>query len=91
MKKIITALALASMLGTTSCVGPYNAFNSVASWNSRATDNKWLNELIYIGLYIVPVYQVAALGDAVIFNSLEFWTGDNPIKKPEEFKTQQAK
>lgn len=87
MKKTLTALAATALLGA-SCVGPYNAFNSVSSWNSRATDNKFLNELIYIGLYIVPVYQLAAFGDAVIFNSIEFWGGENPISKPQEFKSQ---
>ena len=87
MKKTITALCAAALLGT-SCVGPYNAFNSVSSWNSKATDNKFLNELIYIGLYIVPVYQLATLGDAVIFNSIEFWGGENPIGKPAEHKNQ---
>lgn len=87
MKKTITALCAAALLST-SCLGPYNAFNSVSSWNSKATDNKFLNELIYIGLYIVPVYQLAAFGDAVIFNSIEFWGGENPIGKPAEHKNQ---
>jgi len=30
-------------------------------------------------LVIVPVYQLAALADAVIVNSIEFWTGKNPM------------
>lgn len=91
MKKTITALAMAAALGTTSCVGPYNAFNSVASWNSRVSDSKFLNELVYIGMYIIPVYGIASLGDALIFNSIEFWGGENPISKPEEFTSQGTK
>jgi hypothetical protein len=27
----------------------------------------------------VPVYGLAILGDAIVFNSIEFWTGNNPI------------
>ena len=27
----------------------------------------------------VPVYELATLGDALVFNSIEFWTGENPI------------
>lgn len=88
MRKAIAGLLLLACLGTPSCVGPFNAFNGVSSWNSRATDSRFLNELIYIGLWIVPVYQVAAFGDAVIFNSFEFWGGENPIGKPQEFEYQ---
>jgi len=91
MKKTLTAIAMVAALGTTSCVGPYNAFNSVASWNSRVSDSKFLNELVYIGLYIIPVYGIASLGDALIFNSIEFWGGENPISKPEEFTSQGTK
>jgi Domain of unknown function (DUF3332) len=87
MRRILAPLVLASLFAT-SCVGPYNAFNSVASWNSRVSDSKFLNELVYLGLYIVPVYPLAAFGDALIFNSFEFWGGENPIKKPEEFTPQ---
>ncbi len=90
MKKTLTALALVATLGGTSCVGPYNAFNSVASWNSRVSDSKFLNELVYLGLMIVPVYPLASLGDALIFNSIEFWGGENPISKPQEFTNQNS-
>jgi hypothetical protein len=41
MKKTLTAICAAALLGT-SCVGPYNAFNSVASWNSTSGKSaKW--------------------------------------------------
>jgi hypothetical protein len=91
MKKHIAAIGLCAALGTTSCVGPYNAFNSVAAWNSKISDSKFVNELAYLGLWFVPVYPLAAAGDALIFNSLEFWTGDNPIKSPEAFESQHGK
>jgi len=90
MKKSLTAIAMLAALGATSCVGPYNAFNSVSSWNSRVSESKFLNELVYIGLYIVPVYPIASFGDALIFNSIEFWGGENPISKPEAFTNQNA-
>ena len=28
-------------------------------------------------MIIVPVYELAAIGDALIFNTLEYWTGKN--------------
>jgi hypothetical protein len=30
---------------------------------------------------VLPVYYFAGLADAVLFNSLEFWTGNNPMQK----------
>ena len=82
MKKSFLAAALAlTMLGT-SCLGPNNAFNGLNSWNHRVTDSKWANEGIFLVLNIIPVYGLFYLGDIIIFNSIEFWGGDNPIDRP---------
>jgi hypothetical protein len=85
MKKLAIALTLCALMIGTSCVGSYRAFNSLASWNTRASDSKWLNELINLGLYIIPVYELFFIGDMLIFNSLEFWTGKNPLSEPEKY------
>jgi hypothetical protein len=82
-------LALAACLTTTSCIGPNNAFNSLSSWNSKLSDSKWVNELVFFGLNIIPVYGVFLVGDCVVFNSVEFWTGNNWIAKPEPYKPQE--
>ncbi len=79
MKKTILAAGLALGL-TASCLGPNNAFNNLNDWNRDVTDSKWLNEGIFLVLHIVPVYGLFYLGDIVIFNSIEFWGGDNPIQ-----------
>ena len=86
--KILASLLLAGLLGTTGCVGPNNAFDSVSTWNSKATDSKWTNELIHIGLWIVPVYEFALLSDLLVFNSFEFWGAENPISEPDDFENQ---
>jgi hypothetical protein len=88
LKKTLIALAAGLSLTFTSCIGPNNAFNSVGSWNSRLSDSKFLNELAFLGLNIIPVYGLALFGDYLIFNSIEFWGGENPISKPEEFTSQ---
>ena len=79
MKKLLTATVLATGLFASSCIGPNKAFNGIADWNAEVTDNKWTNELIHLACWIVPVYPIALWGDIVIFNSIEFWGGDNPI------------
>jgi hypothetical protein len=84
MKKtsLLVSAALAVLL-CAGCIGPNKAFRGLNSWNTRATDSKWWNEVIHIGLWVVPVYEVVLGADLVIFNSIEFWGGNNPIGEPE--------
>lgn len=88
--KALSALSLGLCLSATSCIGPNNAYNSVSTWNSKLTDSKYVNELAFLGLNIIPVYPVCLFGDYLIFNSWEFWTGSNLISKPEPFKPQET-
>lgn len=39
---------------------------------------KFVNELGFLVMVIVPVYGVATIVDAIVLNSIEFWTGKNP-------------
>src|SRR5262245_14857117 len=91
MTKILFPAVLATLLLGTSCIGPNNAFRGVNAWNTRATDSKWWNEVIHVGMWVIPVYEVVLAGDLVIFNSIEFWGGNNPINEPEAPKPQNAK
>ena len=73
------------LVTTTACYGPFNLTRTVHKWNgtikgSGDVSAKWMKEIIFLALVIVPVYQVSTLADALVFNSIEFWTGDNPIK-----------
>lgn len=90
IKKVAATVAATACLFATSCIGPNNAFNSVASWNSKLSDTKWVNELAFLGLNIIPVYPLCLFGDYLVFNSVEFWTGNNWISKPEAFKPQEG-
>jgi hypothetical protein len=83
MKKIKVSVAAllvgTSMMLMSSCIGSFSLFNKVLSWNKQATNNKWVNELLFVCLSIVPVYEVSYFLDAILFNSLEFWTGSSPL------------
>jgi hypothetical protein len=82
--KLIVAVAIVGMLVTqTGCIGPFNLTKSVHDWNSNV-GSKWVNEGLFIVMVIVPVYGITMLGDAIIFNSIEFWGGENPIDPPGE-------
>lgn len=70
-------LALTGSFLMSSCIGSFSLFNKVLSWNKDATGNKFLDELIF--LVISPAYAVCGMADLFILNTIEFWTGDNPI------------
>ena len=76
MKKILLACALGLSLLGTSCLGPDKTFNNLHDWNTKATDSKWGNEAIFLGLNIIPVYGLCYLADIVVFNSIVFWKGE---------------
>lgn len=82
---IVSVLCLAFLFN--SCLGSFSAFNSLRDWNDGVTDNKFLDNLVFWALNIVPIYPLFFLGDVVLFNVIEFWSGDNPIAM-EEGETQ---
>ena len=77
---------LALSLGTPSCLGPDNAYNSIKNWNVDLAEQDWINEVVYLGLNIIPVYPIVLFGDIVIFNTIGYWSGNNPINDPGPFK-----
>lgn len=73
---------------TTACYGPFNLTRNVYHWNSGIKDrgevsDKWMKKFVFFGMIVVPVYMFSALLDGVIFNSMQFWSGDNPITASE--------
>lgn len=72
-----------------SCLGSFQAFNNLKDWNQEISDSKFVNNLVFWGLNIIPVYGLFFIGDTLIFNVIEFWSGSNPISmKPGETETQ---
>ena len=74
----VCAIVLASSLLLTSCIGSFKMTNKVLAWNSQIS-NKFVNELVFFGLWVLPVYEISALADMLVINSIEFWSGSNPI------------
>ena len=87
--KIVASIVVGSFLTvTTACYGPFNLTRSVYHWNSNIkgsseVNDKWMKEIVFFGMIVVPVYMFSALLDAFIFNSIQFWSGDNPVKASE--------
>lgn len=82
MRKMTTAVLAAAMLQT-GCFGSFELIKGLYGFNSDVSSNKFVREVVFLGLVILPVYELAFLGDALIFNTLEFWTGDNPVASRE--------
>jgi hypothetical protein len=78
--RLVVAL-MAVLFTATACLGRFAAFNELSRWNQQIHEDRWVNEIVFIALVIVPVYEVALLADVLIFNSVEFWSGENPINE----------
>jgi len=78
MKKMLP-LFLVFTVGLAGCYGPFNLTKKLYKWNG-GIGGKWVNEGVFLGMAILPVYFFATLGDAIIFNSIEFWGGKNPVQ-----------
>ena len=81
MKKFVFKSVFCLTLGAvtmSSCIGSFGLFHKLLNWN-RNLSGKWLNELVFI--VISPAYSVCTLADVLVLNSIEFWTGKNPVSK----------
>lgn len=80
-KKLLSVgviLTIASSMLFTSCIGSFALTNKVLAWNKQVS-SKFVNELIFVACNIIPVYPLALAADAIVLNSIEFWSGNNPV------------
>ena len=80
MRNLVAALLLSMAVVTPGCIGSFNLTKSVYEWNNEVGNgDQFVNELVFLVCCIVPVYELALSIDAIVLNSIEFWTGDNPM------------
>jgi hypothetical protein len=78
--RLVAALFAAVLsLHVSGCFGSFALTRNIYGLNERISDNKFVRWLVFLGFSIIPVYEVGALVDVLVFNSLEFWTGSNPL------------
>jgi hypothetical protein len=65
----------------TSCLGAGHATGRLYQYN-QGFENKWAQEGMF--LLMLPGYILTSAGDNLIFNSIQWWTGENPIDPPED-------
>ena len=61
-----------------SCIGSFGLHSKLTNWN-QGIGTKFVNELVYLACNIIPIYPVCYLADALVINSIEFWSGSNPM------------
>ena len=83
---LLLATTVASSILFSSCIGSFGLTNKLLTWN-RSIDSKFVNELVFIAFWIVPVYEISALADVLVINSIEFWSGSNPVADVGNVKT----
>ena len=87
MKKTFkfTALMLSAVILFSSCLGSFQLTNKVFKLNKSIGD-KWVNELVFAACCILPVYEITLFVDAVVFNTIEFWSGKKVLANVGEKK-----
>ncbi|GAL11366.1 ABC-type multidrug transport system ATPase and permease component [Vibrio astriarenae] len=85
--KIIKIGAVAGVvLALSGCVGSNAVTGKLMEFNVKAVDNRYARG--GLNMLLAPVYGITVAADYIVFNSLEFWTGKNPINgNPHIFDT----
>lgn len=79
MKKVLLYACMGFSLTTslTACVGSNAVTGELMKFNVKAVDNRYARG--GLNFLLSPVYGLTIASDYIIFNSIEFWAGKNPI------------
>ena len=68
------------LLGLGGCWGSFNLTGRVHDWNG-SFNSKWVSWLVFLAFIILPVYGILLFIDALIINTIEFYSGKNPVQR----------
>ena len=90
MKKGIVTLLCASMIVLSGCYGSNACFEKLHKWNGTL-GNKWLNSIVPFIMFIFGIYGICwGLIDGLVLNTVEFWTGSNPLASGDSYYEKDA-
>lgn len=75
---VACVLSLGASMMLQSCIGSFTLTNKVLNWNNQV-GSKFVNELVFFAFWILPVYEVTGIADIFVINTIEFWSGSNPL------------
>ena len=80
--KLLLCLLAVAILAAPGWIVSFALTTKIYDWNNTI-GNKWGNWGVFIAFVSIPVYGITLLGDAMIFNTIEFHGGANPfVDKP---------
>ena len=79
MKRFVRTVLATTLAATalTGCMGRNAVSKEVQDFNLDVVENRYGREGVFILLY--PVYWVTSIVDLLVVNSIEFWSGNNPV------------
>lgn len=75
---LVMTLLICCSLTLSSCIGSFGLSQKLLKWNGGIGD-KFVNELVFFAFWVLPVYEVTLIADVLVLNSIEFWSGSNPL------------
>jgi len=80
-RAIIASLLLFVLTPTfaSGCFGGFQLTKKVYQFNRTISYDKWIRWITFLVFSVAPVYGIAFGIDVVFANSIEFWSGSNPI------------
>ena len=91
-KAITHVTLLAFAITASGCYGSFNLLRTVYRFNGSIKAhpdpkvNGVIKSVVMVVLAIIPVYGLSTWADALVLNSIEFWTGKNPLPLDEKPK-----
>jgi len=74
----IALLAVFIVVSVFGCYGNMSLTKKVYRFNG-SVGNKFVQSIVNWAFWICPVYEIAMFLDVFVFNTIEFWTGSNPL------------
>jgi len=83
-KTTVLLLVLAAFLSVSlfSCYGNFTLTRKLYEWNGSLGD-KYINNIVFWILFFIPAYKFTVIADFFVLNTIEFWTGTNPMSMNE--------
>lgn len=76
---LAATLAIGATSALTACYGTFPLVRKAYAFNKSVSPDKFAQEGVFLVMSIIPIYGIAAIADAIVLNSIEFWTGKNPV------------
>jgi hypothetical protein len=79
IRRSLAALMILFSLCASGCLGRSALTTRALKFNLSAAESPWGREGLFVGMWITLVYPICILADLFVLNSMEFWSGTNPM------------